>query len=354
MSIKVKDGSNAPIGDGDINRYISAEGSQQSWFNRSREVVFINGMANSPKNHMESALGLSLIQGCPVVGVYNQTNGFWADLGQCLRDKGVLVFAQAGDYDSWETGFNIAYQAAKLKYPSVSKVDFMEGLISGNPATVSLYRYVCSRTSRQRDALKLFAHSQGNLITSNALTAVALALGKNAIRGMEVYSFGSPSRFWPPGITRYDHSFTFDPVSWLNYRHSFKNIKVGFTPGLISHGFEVYMNQDAEFVVNRFRWGAFRMTASMDEDGLAEFLTTIGNNPPRLTKIFNWLVKHHYSDSDDIAVQYTEKMQAKHGALMASIARSDPAFVRLLIACMEDGRTFPDERRAITYLEGLI
>jgi len=354
MAIIVKDGNNPPNGDGDINRYVSCEGSEQSWFNRSREVVFVNGMANSPTNHKESALGLSLLQGCPVVGIYNKADGFWSDLGQCLRDKGVLVPVQAGDFNAWDKAFTAAFEVAKAAHLTHSKIEFMETFVSGNKATASLFRYVATLTGPQRSKLKIFCHSQGNLITSNALTAVALACGKSAIQGMEVNSFGSPCRYWPPGLDRTNNAFTFDPVSWLDYNVGFDSVKVGFTPGLISHGFEIYMNQDAEFVVNRFRWGSFRMTASMDEKGLAAYLAKMGNNLRRVKKVFEWLDDKHNSDADDIAMYYTRRMREDHPEVIAALAKADPTVIKLLIKCMTEGVTFADERREITYLETLI
>ena len=354
MAVTVKDGNNPPNGDGDINRYVSAEGSAQSWFDRTREVVFVNGMANAPADHIKSALGLSLLQGCPVVGVYNKADGLWADLGQCLRDKGVLVPVQAGNFDAWESAFDAAYGLARLTNVALTKIGFMETFVAGNAATASLYRYVTSCSPQQRSRLKIFCHSQGNLITSNALTAVALACGKGAIADMEVNSFGSPCRYWPPGLSRTNNAFTFDPVSWLDYNVGFSSVKVGFTPGLVSHGFEIYMNQDAEFVVNRFRWGSFRMTASMDEKGLAAYLAKMGNNPRRVKKIFEWLDDKHNSDADDIAMYYTREMRTHHEGVLKSIALADSSLIHLLIKCMREGVTFSDERREIDYLEALV
>lgn len=342
-----------PTQDGEINRYVNEEGASKSWFDHRREVVFVNGMANSGEDHKKSALSLSLLQGCPVIGVYNKAGGFWADLGQCLTDKGVLVGAQAGSFTAWSVAFDAAYAAAALIKPGLTKIDFMETLVAGNQATASLYRYIATMSVQDRGKLKIFCHSQGNLITSNALTAVALALGKDAIRNMEVNSFGSPCRYWPPGLDRTNNAFTFDPVSWLDYNIGFSSVKVGFTPGLISHGFEIYMNQDAEFVVNRFRWGSFRMTASMDEKGLATYLTTMGNNPRRLKKVFEWLDKHHNSDADDVAVIYSKLMRTKHSSTMTALARSDKSFIQLLIKCMDEGWTASDEKKEIEYLKSL-
>ena len=343
-----------PSGDGAVNLYVSAEAKAQGWFNQNRRGGFVNGMANSPANHMESALALSLLQGCPVVGIYNQTDGFWLDLGQCIADKISLVGAQAGSFAAWKLALDTAYLAAKAVRPGLSKVSFVGGLVLRNKATHSLYQYITEMPVSERAALNIFSHSQGNLIVSNALTAAALALGGRAIMGMEVNSFGSPCRYWPQGLKRTNNAFTFDPVSWLDYSAGFSSVKVGFTKGIVAHGFDIYMKHDAEFIVNRFRWGSFRMTASMDEAGLAKYLVGIGHNPPRLKAIFKWLDDKHNSDADDVAVLYCKAMRTQHPSTFAAIARDDKSLVELLIRCMEEGWTSADEKTEIRHLKTLI
>lgn len=354
MSVTVKQGGNPPTGDGDINLYVNAEGSSKPWFDRSRRVVFVNGMANKPEDHQRSALALSLIQACPVVGVYNKKASVWEDLGQCLRDKLTLYAVQSGDFEAWSRVVDAAFADKKRKVPGLSKVGFVADLIKDNAATLSLYHYLTGLGSGERAKTKIFCHSQGNLITSNALTAVALALGLRAISGMEVNSFGSPCRYWPTGLRRTNNAFTFDPVSWLDYNVGFESAKVGLTPGLFAHGFDIYMKHDAEFVVNRFRWGAVRMTASMDEDGLATFLVRQGSNAGRIKSIIQWLDKHHNSDADDVVVIYARKMRERHGATLSALARANKSLIELMIKCMDEGPTFSDEDREIAHLRSLI
>ena len=66
-----------PTVDGDINEYVSKEALASGQFDRSRKVVFVNGMLNSGENHAESALALSLLLMGTVVGVYNATVNGW-------------------------------------------------------------------------------------------------------------------------------------------------------------------------------------------------------------------------------------------------------------------------------------
>lgn len=345
----IRAGGSDPSGDGDINLYISPEAAGKSWFNAGRRVIFVNGMANSKSDHASSARALSLLQGCPVIGVYNETDGTWVDLGQCITDKASLAHVQAGllmTYDQWMTAAQALYLAARALRPGLTSVEFFDTLIASNRSTSALYRLLASGIV-SLSATPIYCHSQGNLITSNALTAVSMALGPASISGMEINSFGSPCRYWPPGINRTNNAFTFDPVSWLDLRTDLTSSKVGFVAG---HAFTLYMQNDAEFVVNRFRWGSFGLTANMDERGLARYLLRVGNNPPRLRRIFERLRDAHWSDSDDVAYEYC---RIAPDTLLRQIKAGDSALITLLIALLEAGWTSGSERTQITRLEAL-
>lgn len=344
----IRSGGRNPTGDGDVNLYISPEAEGKSWFNSGRRVMFVNGMDNSPTDHASSARALSLLQGCPVIGVYNQTDGVWLDLGQCITDKARLVGVQAGmvlSFDQWVIAARAMYSVARARNPGLTAVDFYASLVADNPATSALFRLLATGTVSR--ATPIYCHSQGNLITSNALTAVAMALGSPSIAGMEINSFGSPCRYWPPGINRTNNAFTFDPVSWLDLRMDLTSSKVGFVAG---HGFTLYMQNDAEFVVNRFRWGSFGMTANMDERGLARYMVRMGNNPPRLRGILQRLRDAHWSDSDDVAYEYC--VQASD-LLLRQIKASDSGVIDLLAELLGSGVVFPSERAQISRLQAL-
>ncbi len=348
--VSIKTGGNIPTGDGDINLYESPELKGTHYFDRSRQVIFVNGMDNTPQNHKASAEALSTLQCCPVIGVYNQTDGFWKDLGQCLSDKLTLVAPQSGAFVSfnlWGKLFDNAYESAKAKQPSLTKADYMERAISSNKATLALYRLVRGAGAR----LPIFSHSQGNLITSNMLTAVALVDGP--LQNCQVHSFGSPCRFWPPGIQHFNHAFTFDPVGWMDYKFSFSSIKVG---GVAAHSFTQYMRYDPEFLINRFRWGSFGFTANMDEDGLANALVEIGLNPERLLGIFKRLYDAHWSDRDDVTLAYVNKMRSRgHEATLKSLATTKPEVIVQMVKCLVGGVGYnsPEEIQQANYLRSL-
>ena len=200
----------------------------------------------------------------------------------------------------------------------------------------------------------IYCHSQGNLITSNALTGVMLARGPAAIAGIEVHSFGSPARWWPAGLKRQSYSFTFDMVAFLDLRGDWNSSSVGYRkshgPNPFTHGFLYYAAHDPEFVINRFRIGGWGMTFNMDEKGLAKFCASLGNNTDRLKRIFTRLQKHHESDSDDVAVLYVEQLTDQQ---LGALQTTDPTFVRLLVDLLKDGFVAGDERRAIQRLRAV-
>jgi hypothetical protein len=354
-------GNRQPTCDGQINLY-SVPVSRPTWFNAERRVVFVNGMKNSPEEHKEAAVGLSELQACTVIGVYNASVSFASDIGQCIRDKLTLSIVQSATFVDWYNKVEEGYQTERKTNPALSKIDYVARTVKHNAATLSLYDFLVRMLAGERSSLKFFAHSQGNLITSNALTAVALALGPGSISGLEVNSYGSPCHYWPQGVMVNSFAFTFDPVALLDARVGFSTSKVGFV-GLLgipfhgpmyAHKFVNYMKYDSEFNVNRFRWGSFWMTAHMDEAGLAEFCVSLGTNTARLTKIFERLKWAHWSDSDDVTYEYVSRMHKNHDGTMRTIAHQDRGFVKLLIGLLDAGWTTGEEKHEMEYLSSLL
>src|SRR3989338_11010286 len=92
----IRDPGKLPGFDGDINLFVAPEADSLSWFDTRRRVIFVNGMANSPEDHASSARALSLLQGCPGIGVYYQSDGLCSDLGQRISAKAALSGVRAG------------------------------------------------------------------------------------------------------------------------------------------------------------------------------------------------------------------------------------------------------------------
>ena len=358
----IRDGKTMPVpkSDGDVTLYTHNLASTNPGFQRQGRAIFVNGMDNTGENHAEAALGLSLLHFCPVLGVFNQSGGTGADIAQCIADKVKLagVQAKAGfSYAGWAAFIDAAYAVAKKIKPQLSKIDFVGNVVSGNAATHAVYSLLVNSSAGFRKDTPIFCHSQGNLITSNALTAVSLALGPQAIAGIEVNSYGSPCRYWPDGISRTNYAFTFDPVSWLDLRMDVSSSKIGqaqFRQGFLlpefTHGYTFYRQNDAEFVVNRFRTGSFGVTVAMDEKGLVRFLLAIAHNTPRVYNIFKRLQKIHDTDSDDITLLFVDTATDLQ---LRTIKQREPALFKLFTTLLKSGVTFADEQRAINRLAKL-
>ena len=342
----------APSQDGDVTCFISPEVVNKSWFTPGKPVIFVNGMMNSPANHAESAMAISLMLGAPVYGVFNAKINFVSDLWQCLTDKlrlaGVQALPRAG-FANWSRVIDAQYAVARQRNPALSKAEYVASLLGANRATQALFRLLVGSPAALLGR-PIHCHSQGNLITSNALTAVALARGLGSIDGQPVFSYGSPCRYWPHGIARVNNAFTFDPVSMLDLRADLTSAKIGWKashgfPAV--HGFQYYAEHDGEFIVNRFRFGGWGMTLNMDEKGLARFCVAMGTNIRRLRSVFDRLEKAHPTDSDDVAVTYVDLLS---DGQIAALRSAGPEFIAQLRRILSSGVPFPDERAAIRRL----
>ena len=338
--------NSSPSFDGEVTRFVSPEVRDKSWFTPHKPVIFVNGMDNQPEDHVRSANNLSLMLGCPVIGVFNRSHGFIRDVAQCVSDKATLTGVQntkASNVQREIAQFDAVYQALKQKNQSLTKEDVAHDLLSDNAASQSLFALLAAPGGML--GTPIYLHSQGNLIGSNALSAVTLAKGAGSVHGIEVFSFGSPARGWPAGLRRVNNAYTFDGVSMLDLTMDWSSSKVGFK---VAHGFDTYVGQDGEFVVNRFRTGGWGMTFNLDEKGLAKFCAGLGNNTRRLRNIFDRLEKAHWTDSDDVAVEYVNLLS---DAEIATLKRTDGEFVTQLVRLLNAGYTARDEKAAIRRLE---
>lgn len=345
--VQLADLGPTPDYDGQVGEYASGEAMSSSYFDRERRVVFINGMGNTGADHRRSALALSLLQMCEVTGVYNLSGGFFVDLKQVLGDKyqfdGPLASSASSAVSRAQSGGRGLAQSAEAV------------LRSRNPAAGSMFALL--RKPEYRDA-PVFAHSQGNLILSNVLSALETVDGASEVSRHDIYTFGSPAVNWPRSARLFECGFTFDPVTWIaGMDLSFSISKVGmpsdsFNP--VTHSFAEYMRHDPAFVVNRFRWGGAGVTFSLDEAGLARALVRMGHNMPRVRGVFEHLAACHWSDVDDVALLYVEELQhAAQGPGILQSIRSEPKLLALLIDAMEGGWTSGRERNAIDYLKRL-
>jgi hypothetical protein len=300
-----------PKSDGAITLYEHLDAKLASLWYSSKPVIFVNGMINSPTDHGASALATSYIRMCPVLGVYNKTHGGVSDFLQCIGDK---ISLSPSD-------------PRKLLVKLLERSDresIMRSILQRNPAQIALFNLL---RKGEHSRTTVVAHSQGNLILANVLTAISIVDGKSANSSRKIESFGSPTYFWPDGINREENAYTFDPVSWLGgIDLTFAVSKVGMPSGSlnpITHGFLEYVKRDATFFVHRYRWGSLGLTFSMDESGLAKALADVGTNFQRVKIIFDYLDQKHNNDSDDVAREYI-KFIKNTGVLTRLKASNDP------------------------------
>lgn len=130
------------------------------------------------------------------------------------------------------------------------------------------------------------------------------------------------------------HIFTFDPVGWLDFGFDLSSVKVG---GVAAHAFEQYMKRDPEFVINRFRLGGWGVTFTLNEEGLAKALAEMGVDPDRVHSVFETLDTSYWSDRDDVAQYYVEKMRADHAQAMRTMVEAKPALADLPVKCLTGG-----------------
>lgn len=136
---------------------------------------------------------------------------------------------------------------------------------------------------------------------------------------------------------------------------SFKDRWLAVSPGLVSLD-----PDEAIRLVGTYATGTANglplvghVTVNFDEDGLAdELIKRYGTSMDKVHAVFAVLERDHWSDSDDVAQLYIERVQKAGGRLEDALA-SYPALVQKLIELLEDGWTSRDERQCIQYLEQL-
>ena len=191
-------------------------------------IYYVNGIRTSAEQHAKTAEMMAMITQRPVYGVYNLSQlGGAVDFAQCIADwlsntggkvtelaavgankvvSGVANAAQTswheikkffGSDDPAPVPVNAL--AGKLKLvPEPIRVALIEARLGlYNKATLGLYKEL---RAHRGEAQTIIAHSQGNLITSDALWAMVFSYGESSLGNMQVYSLASPSPAWPLGI----------------------------------------------------------------------------------------------------------------------------------------------------------
>jgi hypothetical protein len=225
-------------------------------------IYYVNGIQTDGETHARSATVLSILTERVVHGVYNATAGknplgMGGDLLQCLADwtdiflsklaeignghvnraLNWLVDQTAGRFRPGPTNpINVA-NSIRQRIAPTHRLAFIDKCLSTyNKATASLFRELYTHLS---DKQVIVAHSQGNLITADALWSLVIAFGENSLANLQIYSLASPSPAWPLGIRYrrkvYGHSndavTLADPHNWSIITSRLANGKYGRTAG---------------------------------------------------------------------------------------------------------------------------
>lgn len=177
-----------PSRDGATNKYnLSASDAV------APKIYFVNGIRVQGRDHAKTAALLSLLTERPVWGIYNKTSGAARDLLQCVMDYTQNAGARLS------SSKNLDRNPVPDHEVQNTLDDLFQRAFIWNTATATLVRELVENRHKRR---MIIAHSQGNLITSNALFVIEDLLGASALANIRVYSLASPSPAWPLGIRR--------------------------------------------------------------------------------------------------------------------------------------------------------
>jgi hypothetical protein len=212
-------------------------------------IYYVNGIQTDGATHARTAYALSALTQRVVHGVFNATwskgtaVGFGVDLGQCLVDWAFGVTSKLLEvHDAVVDGIadrirslfgtrpipgtngdHLVDQIVEEISPTQRK-QFCDAMFLYNRATAALYQQLRDHVSENQI---IVAHSQGNLITSNALWAMTILHGHESLQDMYVYSLASPAPAWPLGIRYRLRAYHHDndlvvlanPHNWPFIRH---------------------------------------------------------------------------------------------------------------------------------------
>jgi hypothetical protein len=200
-------------------------------------IYYVNGMQTDGKTHAHTSYALSALTNRVVYGVFNATwsktiPGFGVDFVQCISDwafgvtsklielRDVTLIGIAKRIREWlsnrpsKEADQLIARAIEGLSP-VQRWQFCETMFFFNRATRALYKELSGNIGPEQI---IIAHSQGNLITANALWAITIMHGGQLLDSMRVYSLASPTPAWPLGIRRRLRTYHHDDdiVTWAN------------------------------------------------------------------------------------------------------------------------------------------
>jgi hypothetical protein len=230
-----------------------------------KRLVFVNGIANSPTDHRKACERLCGLTNCEVLGVYNQT-GLTADFASG-ETRNTLEKLFDGTFDF---GQAIADDLGSLVRRIVQG---RTGILNG--CTASLLALLLAEGARWPNyPLCIVAHSQGNLIVSNALMRYTRLVTRNKLVPPQIHvlAVASPSLVWPPRrhayirVDRFYHCA--DPVRIVgNNWVGIKKERSTMTANSAKHSFESYLNDELFIRALRDSLGQSRRLAPFPDRG---------------------------------------------------------------------------------------
>jgi hypothetical protein len=185
-----------------------------SYTNAKKRLVFVNGIANSPHDHAVSCRNLCRLTSCEVLGVYNQTGMHARVVQNCALDK-------------WLDGlFDVEQAIADYVAVGLRGVGLGANCLANGCAS-SLFDLLLYEGPRWPNSpLCIVAHSQGNLITSNALMLYSKMVTKYKLKHprIHVFAIASPAVSWPTNkfisVNPYSHGNDIVPAlsMWRDLR----------------------------------------------------------------------------------------------------------------------------------------
>ncbi|MEL6329520.1 MAG: hypothetical protein AAFR38_07640 [Planctomycetota bacterium] len=192
---------------------LNSDGRPSGW-----QVVFVNGMNVTSIEHKTCGRRLASILNHDVRGIYNLTGssgvrtGMWSfmtDLRQCARDylNPVGLAAPPG-----------YYQLARWVYGGGRDEDVGRFMLNSNMAALSVFLHLLS-CARRGQPVVVVCHSQGNLITANALWVLKNVRGRLGMGKVRVFGLATPAPSWPSnnagGLKYWLYHDRWDPVTWI-------------------------------------------------------------------------------------------------------------------------------------------
>jgi hypothetical protein len=242
-----------PLKGGDRSRYYS-DGTRAD-----RRILFVNGIMNTTYEHGLTCQRIMNATQCEVVGIYNK-KGTESRVGSSILK--LATGASVGGMFSYE---NLAFDLGQCISDQVGLLARGALGYTGNTpngCTDSLLNYLLHHGAEwPHRPITIMSHSQGNLITSNALMLYSAMMSdpkltKNTLlapivaRGpkkIHVFAVASPAMTWPTNhhISVHTYWHRFDPVTALSFGRNNKGYRDGTSTvtGIgFGHGLDTYLD----------------------------------------------------------------------------------------------------------------